>query len=411
MRRRRSDPRPPATGPRVGDQVEIGIEKLVAGGDGLGRTDGLAVFVPFAAPGDRLRVRITERRGGFARARIVAVLRPGPGRIAPRCRHFGECGGCRLQHVDPAAQAAAKGEIVREALRRLGGIRWDAEIPVRTGPPYGWRSRGELRRKAGRLGQLREGSHDFVAVDECPLLVPRAESLLEELAAGPDGTVRFAVGDDGEVASDPTARVTRRVHGFAFEFGAGDFFQGNRSLVGDLVREVEDGRKGGLAVDLYAGVGLFTLPLARSFREVVAVEGSAAAAQGEANARANGVGNVRFVHRSVNAWLSSHEGPVPDLVVLDPPRTGAGPEVVARLASLAPVEMVYVSCDPATLARDLRGLVGAGYRVVSVVALDMFPQTAHVETVVGLTAHSTSETSRSQPSIRDPDARASSPQG
>lgn len=366
---------------------EVDVEKLVFKGDGLARHGGVAVFVPFAAPGDRLRVRVTEVGRGFARAEIVEVLRPGPARRAPRCRHFGVCGGCRLQHVEYAAQLDAKAGFVRESLRRLGGIDWTAEIPVRSAAEYGWRTRAEIQARRGHVGYFREATHEIVDVSECPILAPAAEAFVVGLAADPPkSAVHVALGDDGVVATGHGASVRQRIAGFDFEFGADSFFQANRLLVEELVREAVDGAAGRSAVDLFAGAGLFSLPLSRTFGDVVAVEGRAATARrGEANAARNGVSNVRFVADSAENWVASARTERPDLVLLDPPRTGVGPRGAEAVARIEAPAVTYVSCDPATLARDLAVFVALGYRLTSVVALDMFPQTYHVETVAKLT--------------------------
>jgi 23S rRNA (uracil1939-C5)-methyltransferase len=364
--------------------LEVAIEKLVYGGDGLARAGTTAVFVPFSAPGDRLRVRVTDARRRFARAEILEVLEPGPARRAARCRHFGVCGGCRLQHVGYEAQLAAKAEFVRESLRRLGGIDWTAEIAVLAGPEYGGRSRTTVQARRGHVGYFREATHEIVDVEECPILVPPLEEFVRSLRREPPrAAVALGVSDDGRVAVGHEL-VRQTVAGFAFEVPADSFSQGNRALVEDLVREATSGRTGRVAVDLYSGAGLFSLPLARSFEEVVAVEGRASAARrGEGNAAANGIANVRFVAEPVERWVAT-SGVAADLVLLDPPRTGAGPDVTAAVARLGPPAITYVSCDPATLARDLRVLLDAGYALDSVVALDLFPQTTHVETVAKL---------------------------
>jgi 23S rRNA (uracil1939-C5)-methyltransferase len=362
------------------------IEKLVFGGEGLARHDGRTVFIPFAAPGDRVGVRIVEERRNFARGEIVEILAPGPARRAPRCRHFGVCGGCDLQHVAYEAQAEAKAGFVRESLRRLGGIDWPGEIPVRTGPEFGYRTRTQLQSSAGRVGYFRAGSHEVVAIGQCPVLVPELEALaVATRARDLDGPIHLAAGDAVAVVAAPGARVHRRIGGFDLEFGAAAFFQGNRFLAETLVREATSGVCGRLAVDLYAGSGLFTLALAPAFGEVLGIESDRpAAAQGMENAGLNGATNVRFVAADVAAWLARNAAARPDLVLLDPPRAGTGPLVANAIAALAPPAIHYVSCDPATLARDLRVLVGAGYEIRSVVAVDLFPQTHHVESVVRL---------------------------
>jgi 23S rRNA (uracil1939-C5)-methyltransferase len=366
--------------------IDVDVEKLVFRGDGLARSGGIAVFIPFAAPGDRLRVRVTEIGRGFARGEIVEVLQPGPSRRDPSCRHFGACGGCRLQHVAYDAQLEAKVGFVRESLRRLGGIDWTSEVPIRSAAEFGWRTRAEIQARRGHVGYFREGTHEIVDVAECPILAPAVEAFVLGLANDPPkSAVHVAVGDDGVVATGHGAVVRQRIAGFDFEFGVESFFQANRLLVDELVREAVSGASGGLAVDLYAGAGLFSLPLARTFGEVVAVEAHGATARrGAENAARNSVTNVRFVADSAENWVAQATSTRPDLVLLDPPRTGVGPRGAEAIAKLGAPNVTYVSCDPATLARDLQVFVALGYRLASVVALDMFPQTYHVETAAKL---------------------------
>lgn len=394
----------------LGATHEVTIEKLVYGGDGLARIGAQTVFVPFAAPGDRLRVRITETGRNFARAVIEEILTPAPARRTPPCPHFGVCGGCQLQHLEYPAQLAAKAEFVRESLRRLGGIEWTGEIATLAAAEFGYRARAEIKVRRvddepPHIGYFRAGTHEVCEVNDCAILLPAANRELQRLRAEPEliphGATRvyLTVGDDGVIVTPATGEngkahevdalgtAQQRIGGFTYRFGVRSFFQSNRLLVEELVRTAVNERDGALAVDLYAGVGLFTLPLAQRFAQVIAVEGNRlAVAHGSENVRANNVTNVRYDSVSVEAWLKykATEQPCPDLVLLDPPRAGAGAIVIERLAALAPPQLVYVSCDPATLARDLKLLVAYGYTLRALTVLDMFPQTFHVETVAEL---------------------------
>lgn len=394
----------------VGEVYEVTIEKLVYGGDGLARIGTQAVFVPLAAVGDRLRVRITEVERNYARGVIEEILQPSPTRRAAPCVYFGDCGGCQLQHLDYPAQLAAKVSFVRESLRRLGGIEWDGEIGVRAAAEFGYRARAEIkiaRTETGqpRIGYFRAGTQEVCDVESCPILLPAANRELQRLRAEHsliphDATrVHLTAGDDEVILTPATGEQGRaaeidafgtahqHIAGMTYGFGVKSFFQSNRLLVEELVRTVVGEARGQFAVDLYAGVGLFSLQLAKNFAQVCAVEGNKAAAQhGVENVRINGLSNVRYEAISVEAWLKykSAEGPTPDLVLLDPPRAGVGVPVIERLAALAPPAITYVSCDPATLARDLRALLGYGYAIEAITALDMFPQTFHVETVTQL---------------------------
>lgn len=394
----------------IGETHEVTIEKLVYGGDGLARIGTQAVFVPFAATGDRLLVRITEVERNYARAVIEEMIDPSPARRRPPCKYFGHCGGCQLQHLDYRAQLEAKAAFVVESLRRLGRIEWNDEIEIRSAAEFGYRSRAEIkvaRDDAGqaRIGYFRSGTQELCEVDDCVILLPAANRELQRLRAEPslisnDATrVYLTVGDDEVIVTPATGEndraeeldalgaASQQIGGMRYRFGVRSFFQGNRLLVEELLRVAVGEARGAFAVDLYAGVGLFSLQLARVFDQVCAVEGNrTAAAHGAENVRANGVANVRYEPISVEAWLKykSSECSRPDLVLLDPPRAGAGPQVIERLAALSPAAVTYVSCDPATLARDLRLLLDYGYRIDALTALDLFPQTFHVETVAQL---------------------------
>jgi 23S rRNA (uracil1939-C5)-methyltransferase len=394
----------------IGDCFDVGIEKIVYGGDGLARIGSQAVFVPFAAAGDRLRVRIVGCERNYARGVIEEILSPSPARRTPPCAHFGVCGGCHLQHLDYPAQLETKVSFIRESLRRLGEIDWTGEIAVKSAEEFGYRSRAEIKVARGESGEtqigfFRASTHEICQVESCRVLLPVADRELQRLhaegslipndatrvylTAGDDEViVTPANGENGRSAEfDSLGTAHQRIAGMNYGFGVKSFFQSNRLLVETLIETAIGDASGQFAVDLYAGVGSFTLQLAKTFEQVCAVEGNKSAAQhGIENARANGLSNVRYEPISVEAWLKykSHEAPRPDLVLLDPPRAGAGALVIERIAALEAPRVTYVSCDPATLARDLRMLVDYGYRIDSITALDMFPQTFHVETVVHL---------------------------
>ena len=309
----------------LGEIHELKIEKLIYGGEGLGRVNQQTVFVPFAAPGDHLRVRITKLERNFVRAEIVEILVPSAARRPAPCRHFGICGGCQLQHLHYEAQLQAKVEFIRESLKRIGGIDWQDEIKVLVADEFGYRSRAEIkisqqehREKNNpldaqkiQIGFFKSNSHEICAVTECPILLPAANGKLQRLSAEPGKISRQAtriyliVGDDHVLATAATGENSRTaaidalgtVHqiiaGITYEFGVRTFFQANRLLVEKLVAAATGDTAGKIAFDLYAGAGLFSLQLAQNFRQVYAVEGSKISVQhGTANAQNNRIKNV-----------------------------------------------------------------------------------------------------------------------
>jgi 23S rRNA (uracil1939-C5)-methyltransferase len=403
---------------KVGDVVDVTTERIAYGGDAIARYRGLAVFVPLAAPGERLRVRVTERKKNFARAAIEEILVRSPARREPPCQLFGQCGGCQIQHMTYEAQLEAKAGFVRDALRRLGHIDWPGEIRVRHASEFGYRARaqvklappstaGEGRKRA--IGFNRAGSHSICDVHSCPILVPELNDslrLLRSSLSEASGTsesslafddvkeVEMALGETG-VSLEPAMReasselVERNVRGAVYRFSPASFFQVNSLLLDELIEEAIGDFAGKLALDLFAGVGFFTIQLARKFEKVIGVESDTGAARfARENIRANGLSNAMFYNTRVEEWLESalkQQGrfPPPDFVLLDPPRNGAS-ESISLIAALGPASISYVSCDPTTLARDLRRLIDSGYHLKDVIAVDLFPQTYHIETVARL---------------------------
>ncbi|OYT70090.1 MAG: hypothetical protein CFK52_11975 [Chloracidobacterium sp. CP2_5A] len=387
------------------ESLELRIERLVAGGDGLAHLpDGRAVFVPQVAPGELARVRLVEEKPTFARGRLLEVIEPSAARREAPCPHYGACGGCQLQHLHYAAQLEVKQSFILEALLRLGDIAWDAPIPMRAGAEWGYRGRAQFKLAADgqrlRVGFYAAGTNELCEIESCPLLAPPLDKLPSRLRQPPPAllskTLDVAVGDDGAlsasspVAELPTQPVTRRIGDFVYAYDARCFFQVNRDLVTALVAEVvPDSRPlGGLAIDLYAGVGLFTLPLSQRFAQVIAVEASpGAVAFARENVKRNCVANVQVVADDCARWLQTRAAAFTervDWLVADPPRAGLDNAVRKGIVTIRPQNITYVSCHPATLARDLKFLVAQGYRIVSLVGLDLFPQTAHVEVVAQL---------------------------
>jgi 23S rRNA (uracil1939-C5)-methyltransferase len=402
---------------KVGDVVEMTTERLAYGGDAVARHKGLAVFIPLAAPEEKLRVRVVERKKNFARAVIEEIIVASPARREPACEHFGDCGGCQLQHITYEAQLEAKAAFVREALARVGRIEWPQEIKVLHAAEFGYRARAQVKlstisahdNQQRLIGFNRAGSHAICDVRDCPILLPELNSALlslrsslsnasvqAELAASLDQTseIEMAMGEAG-VSLEPALRgfnseaVQQIVRGAVYRFSPSTFFQVNPLLLNELIEEAVGEQTGRLALDLYAGAGLFTIQLARQFNRVIGVESDDGAARyARENIKANGAANVKFHNSRVENWLEAFEekrrnAPPPDFLLLDPPRAGAG-GAINRIAALKPAHISYVSCDPTTLSRDLRRLIDSGYELQRVTAIDLFPQTYHIETVARL---------------------------
>jgi 23S rRNA (uracil1939-C5)-methyltransferase len=430
--------------------TDVTIEKLIYGGEGLAHHDGSTVFVPFVLAGEIANITPVEQKKKFIRARVNRIVSPSPDRIAPKCPHFGTCGGCDYQHISYEPQLEFKKEILRETLRRIGRIDWSGEITAHASPPWAYRNRAqwkvrpldasadtepvegpEGKAKLG-IGYFKANTTALCAVETCeiisPLLLKALLALRAALAAGelPRGLREieaFVNASDSqllltatfsgfpsraaehaqtfrrivpEITSllfhDPTrdrmelygpGYIEYEVAGTPYRVGHFSFFQVNKFLAETLVSEVVGREESGrMALDLFAGVGLFSIPLAEKFEKVLSIESNPAATRDlESNVRGRGTIEVRTadVHRFL---ARSKERP--ELVVLDPPRAGMTPEAVRRLAKMGSARITYVSCEPPTLARDLAILISAGYSCTEVHLIDLFPQTFHMETVIRL---------------------------
>lgn len=365
--------------------------------------ENLTVFVPLSAAGDRLRVKINQIKGKTAFAEIVEVLKPSNERVVPRCPYFGSCGGCDFQQMDYRAQLAAKVGIVRDCLSRIGKINYEPEISIIASPrDYEYRSRAQwhVDTRKKKIGYFQRKSHDVIDVETCPILLPDLENLLTELRE----TVEWdsfwgevieieTAAASGEVSIysteiiEPTEEISLAAGGEEYLHDATSFFQGNPFLIEPVIEAAVKDVGGALALDLYCGVGLFTLPLARAFQAVKGIEGYGKAVDfAERNVERARLANVEFHRENVGEWLRENAAVLSDLdfVLLDPPRAGTEKEVIESLLKIQPKRISYVSCEPSTLARDLKTLTENGYSIDSITAFDLFPQTHHVETVVRL---------------------------
>jgi len=378
-------------------RAELRIESLAAGGDGVAHLpDGRVVFVPFTAPGDLVRVRLVESRARFARARVEELLEAGATRVSPVCAVFGSCGGCTWQHVDYAAQLEAKRQILCDAVRRIGGLVEPPVGPVLPSPSaYAYRGRARVRVEGGRVGYLRRRSHALCPVKRCPVLVPVLDRRLHELAEHPpqpEGEWELASGSDEVRASPLGARAAPRIRlevgGRHIGVSSGVFAQSNALMLDALAARVADAAgSGSLAVELHAGAGLLTFGLAERFDRVVAVEGDPAAIGDlRANLAEAGLERVEVRAQGVEQALAELAGRRPDALVLDPPRSGLPPRSAEALVAVEAQRIAYLSCDPATLARDLAAICARGYALHALEGIDLFPQTPHVEALATLRA-------------------------
>jgi 23S rRNA (uracil1939-C5)-methyltransferase len=382
--------------------IEVKIEKIVPNGFGLAFAENLTVFVSLAAAGDRLRVRIREKKGKIAFAEIVEILEASPDRIEPECVYFGRCGGCDFQQMNYAAQLEAKVGIIRDCLTRIGRIAYENEIPIVGSRPYGYRSRAawhaDTRRK--RIGYFKRNSHEIIDVETCPILTAELQNVLTGLRENIDWesfwseTVEIEAANAGEEISvysneinEPTREISFSAGGEKYFYDADSFFQGNQVLIEALIEAAIKDSAGETALDLYCGAGLFTLPLARKFQNVIGVEASENAAEfAKKNLENARLENVRIHTENVDEWCAENAGNFQgiDLVLLDPPRAGTSKTTIENILKIEPKQISYVSCEPSLLARDLRVLCESKYEIESITALDLFPQTHHVETVVRL---------------------------
>jgi len=363
----------------------------------------LTVFVSLAAAGDKLRVKINQLKGKTAFAEIVKIIEPSGDRIEPSCVYFGRCGGCDFQQLEYAAQLAAKVGIIRDCLTRIGRINYEKEIAVIGSPkPYGYRSRAQwhVDTRRRKFGYFKRNSHEIIDVETCPILTSELQKTLSDLRENIEwesfwsGVAEIEATNAGGQISvysseivEPTREISFSAFGETYFYDAQSFFQGNLFLVEQLIETAVRDASGENALDLYCGVGLFTLPLARRFGKVTGVEANKRAVEfANKNVEQARLENASVVAENVSDWLTENAGDLEkiDFVLLDPPRAGTERETIENLLRIQPRQISYVSCEPSTLARDLRILCEKYYTIESITAVDLFPQTHHVETVVRL---------------------------
>jgi 23S rRNA (uracil1939-C5)-methyltransferase len=405
--------------------IELELTSIAHGGDAVGHDNGKAVFVPYAIPGEVVRVEIVQDKGRYARARLVQVVRPSPDRVEPRCPHAppqGKCGGCQWQHIAYQAQLRLKAEIVREQLQRLGGLADPPVAPVVPSPsPWMYRNHVEFSTTPdGQLGFFDTSGQRVTPIAECHIIEPALADVFDALdfempelirlslrkgSAGDDVMLAFETEDDEapELETDlplsaslltedgetipllGNTSIQFEISNLEFQISPASFFQVNTAQAETLARLVTEflDLKGGESVlDAYCGAGLFTAAIVAQAGRVVGIEASPSACA-DFQRNLAGAQNVSLHQGEVGQVLPALPDRF-DAIVLDPPRGGCEPGALDALVAKAPRRIVFVSCDPATLARDIKRLTGAGYQVQRVQPVDMFPQTYHIETVVEL---------------------------
>jgi len=423
-------------------KVQAPIESVAFKGYGVARIHGKVAFIPYTVTGDQAWIEITEEKKRYSIGRLIQIINPSPWRVDPPCPYFGSCGGCQWQHIDYSVQGELKREILKDILKRLGGLRGDPPITVIPSPhSCGYRTRIQLKAKDKMLGYHQERSHRVVDIQKCPIAHPFINQMLRslrkafpsfsrmeeiEINVSPDEIqgilILHFLSLDREVENflkeflqnhaifkgivtakkervtlfgDPSLNVTiplgqeREKRNLTLRISSGSFFQINleqNQILIQTVLQFSELNKEDRVLDLYAGVGNLTLPLAMGAKEVLGIEENRSAIEdARFNVERNGIGNCNFIQGRVEDAFMRWEGKTPDVIVLDPPRTGCK-TILDQVVTLKPKKIVYVSCEPTAFSRDLRLFSERGYSLQRLGLIDMFPQTFHME-VVGLLTH------------------------
>jgi 23S rRNA (uracil1939-C5)-methyltransferase len=406
----------PRPGPRpilpsdTGKIVELQVEKLVPGGDGLARHQGRVIFIPATLPGEKVLGRFLESKKDFARAELIEVQVASPMRVEPVCPVAGICGGCDWQHIDYSEQLRQKVALTEDALRRTGGLSFP-DLTIESGKPLGYRNRIQIHRDdAGRAGFLAKGSHNIVPVNTCPVAHAGLDSLFQSappIPVSPRKNVGLPSGSrfpawahslpnqggdflvSGEVESNQPDAIepgfSVKILDRTLHFDLQCFFQSNLEMLAKLIPFALDGLKGRLAMDLYCGVGLFGAFLQDKFAQIIAVEENPIALD---YARRNiGPGHIFLPGKLEDLILvgsTEFSQADPEVIIVDPPRPGLDSVVRDFLIEKGPSQVIYVSCNPVTMARDLKILLAGGFILDDLRLFDFYPQTSHIEAVAKL---------------------------
>jgi 23S rRNA (uracil1939-C5)-methyltransferase len=368
--------------------MRLKIEKLIYGGSGLARTDEGVVFVPRTAAGDVIEAVIVEKKKDYSVARITEILDPSPDRQEPMCI----AGCCHWQHIRYDRQVEYKEAIIRESVQRLAYLEWNNPIERIIGPDKNYRQRATFHVVEGRLGFMQENTNTVVPIQKCESLVPELNEFIRSTDPGgareihaisaPEVAATF-VFENGNVKR--LGHATIHVDDLRYKVNPETFFQANRFLLSPFIHEVlhQAGASPMNILELYSGVGFFSIPLSRISQELIGIEANRSAVrQAQANAQFNGRRNVRFFEGHVDATLKRGAFLKPDVVVLNPPRSGCGVRTAEQIAGFKPHRIVYVSCNPTTFAREAKVFVERGYQISRITFVDQFPNTYHIEMVV-----------------------------
>jgi tRNA/tmRNA/rRNA uracil-C5-methylase (TrmA/RlmC/RlmD family) len=389
---------------RIGEILRVEIEKVAHGGHFIARHEGAVIFIRHAIPGEIVDVEITGLEKSFARADVIAVIEPSPHRVTPPCKYSGWCGGCDFQHIDSSHQRQLKSDVISEQFARIAKMEIDIEVEEVSAPLH-WRTRyAASTNERGEVGFKAARSNTVIPISSCPILIPEIDFPTLPLdKLGGNQRVEVAIDSNGErsiaqmvqrenrtaqrakpVLIEGAQILNYEVDGFRYQVSHDSFWQSNISAPEALVGAVLDFaqlRKGDHIIDLYGGVGLFAgaaLDLVGPGGRIDIVEGSSSATDdGERNF--SEVPNVHIHNGDVAREIKKFKRA--DVLILDPPRTGAGKDVIERAALLGARAIVYVACDPAALARDTTYLAAAGYHLSTIRAFDLFPMTHHIESI------------------------------
>lgn len=375
------------------DRFNLKIDAVAFGGAGVGRKDGLVIFVPFTAPGDVAQIEVIQCKKKFARGRLLKIVAPSPWRTDPLCKYYGACGGCAYQHIRYERQLDIKRKQVEDAFTKIGGLAAPAVAPVIASPQmYAYRGKATLHAartgKSLQLGFMDISGGALADIDRCEIMHETINDQIRQIRSAQALSSRE---EDITLWSEPCKAsedaVIRNVEGREFLVPRNGFFQANIYLTGRMVAEVcrlLDRREIRTVVDACCGCGLFSLFTASHASRVLGVEVHEKSVEfARLNAKRQGITNTEFIRGDIADVLGgmARKKESVDVVVLDPPRTGLDPQAIAAISSIKPMDIIYISCNPATQARDVRAFMEAGFELKNLQPLDMFPQTDHIETI------------------------------